>query len=777
MSTELFASLTPAQREAVEHVDGPLLILAGPGSGKTRVVTHRVAHLLSRGIPASQILALTFTNKAADEMRLRLARLAARQSVWMGTFHRFCAQLLRRHADLAGLSENYTIYDVEDSRQALLRALEDIHVELSHTSPEAVARGISWAKNRLIGPEQYEGRLGSPLGSIVEKVYPAYQRRLLAANAVDFDDLLLHTGRLLQENAELRRQLDARYRYILVDEYQDTNLAQYAIVRALSVEYPNLAATGDPDQSIYGWRGADLNNILDFERDFANVKVVRLEQNYRSTKRILRVADALIEHNVRRKKKSLFTDNDEGPPVRLVVYPTQRDEAHEIARRIAEAAASGRRRPRDFAIFYRINALSRTFETALAELGVPYQIVGGVEFYRRKEIKDVLAYMQLVNNPRDDVAFERVVNAPTRGIGRSSLTRLRKHAVGRRASLLEAARQAGLVDGLPKRAAVQIAKFVALIDRLAVHAHGPVEELLGYVLTETGYAEKLRAADTPEDDERLANIQELLSASREFDAENPGDGRVERFLEQVALVNETDNWESENDHVTLMTLHAAKGLEFPVVFITAVEEGLLPHSRTAESESAQEEERRLLFVGITRAEEELQLSYCRRRMFRGQQVLPSASPFLMDIPRDEFEIVQAEGASIVACAEHADAYDQAARHELDEPHDDDVPPAGKRRERGGASNRQVATPRVTTAADLLTGGERAAGAAARPTLSPEEFAQGMIVAHPGYGLGRIVALSGEGAKRTATVQFFSSKGLKKFRIVHSPLAPVKSAGA
>src|SRR6188768_71877 len=427
-AADIFESLTEAQLAAVMHVDGPLLILAGPGSGKTRVVTHRVAHLLHQGISGKQILALTFTNKAADEMKARLARLVPLPTVWMGTFHRFCARLLRIHGSLVGLSENYSIYDMDDSRRMMAEAILDEGVDLSHTTPEAISHAISWAKNNLMGPEEYVPRRGHVVGGIVQRVYPAYQRRLLAANAVDFDDLLLHVAKLLKENPEVRRRLDERYRYILVDEYQDTNLAQYAIVRALSIDHPNLAVTGDPDQSIYGWRGANLSNILEFEKDFPSVKVVRLEQNYRSTKAILRVADELIRHNVRRKQKDLFTDNAEGQPVRLTAYPTQRDEADDIAARIALGIRKANRRPRDFAIFYRTNALSRQLEHALRDHVIPYQIVNGLEFYQRKEIKDVLAYLHLVNNPRSDVAFLRIINVPARKIGKASVGRLSDYA-------------------------------------------------------------------------------------------------------------------------------------------------------------------------------------------------------------------------------------------------------------------------------------------------------------------------------------------------------------
>jgi DNA helicase-2/ATP-dependent DNA helicase PcrA len=771
---DLLDSLTAAQREAVEHIDGPLLILAGPGSGKTRVVTHRIANLLRHGVPARQILALTFTNKAADEMKSRVERLAPGQSVWVSTFHRFCARLLRQYASLVGLEQNYTIYDTGDSAAVLRRACAEADVDTKHFTPPQMAVAISWAKNNLIGPEEYQPRVGQPLGAVVAKVYPVYQRRLLAANAVDFDDLLLHVAALLRANPELRETLDARYRYILVDEYQDTNLAQYAIVRALSITYPNLSVTGDPDQSIYGWRGANINNILNFEHDFQNVHVVRLEQNYRSTQRIVRVAAELISWNTKRKQKGLFTENPEGGPVRYVAYPTQMDEADHIAAQIAEAVHSGRRRPGDFAIFYRVNALSRPLEFALRSAGIPYQMVNGVEFYQRREIKDVLAYLLLINNPRDDVAFLRVVNMPPRGIGKTTLDRLAAHATSRGRSLLETAREAGMIGVIPKKAAVAVAKFVAMYDRLSLVSMRPVEEILGHVLNETGYQAHLIDSGLDEDQERLANIQELLTAAREFDEQTPGEGHLEEFLENVCLINDVDVWESSDDRVAMMTLHASKGLEFPCVYIVAVEEGLLPHERSQNSPDELEEERRLFFVGITRAQEELQLSVSQYREFRGRRQLTIPSKFLVELPFDEMEA--AEGAwskeEETSCDE---AWDEPA-HEGDEVqvHDDDLvwsPPDASEGETGirptGISQiGKLRIPTLTTAAELAAPSQTGTG------LSPELFHQGMVVLHPEYGLGKIVALSGSGLRRTATVSF-ASAGEKKFVLAQSALRPMK----
>jgi DNA helicase-2/ATP-dependent DNA helicase PcrA len=776
------ASLTEAQRAAVEHIDGPLLILAGPGSGKTRVVTHRIANLLAHRIPARNILALTFTNKAAGEMRNRVAALAPGEAVWTSTFHRFCARLLRQYASNAGLSENYTIYDTSDSHRALKRTLEELDIDTTFYPVDRIASAISWAKNNLITAEQYEPRPGNPLGAIIARVYPDFQRRLVASNAVDFDDLLLHIATLLRENPELRADLDRRYRYILVDEYQDTNLAQYAIVRALSIDHPNLAVTGDPDQSIYGWRGANLKNILDFEHDFPNVRVVKLEQNYRSTKNILKVADGLIAHNVRRKAKSLFTENAEGRPVQLITYPDQRAEADAIAARIAFDVRSGKRRPGDFAVFYRMNALSRSLEFALRDQGVPYQMVNGVEFYQRKEIKDVLAYLQLLHNPRNDVAFQRVVNTPPRGIGPGSLKHLAAHAGRHRLSLLEAAREAGLVESLGKRPTMAIARFVSFYDRLSLLAAAPVEEILGHVLSESGYHDLLEKSDAEEDLERLANIEELLTAARQFDEQHPGEGHLEEFLEDASLVNDTDAWAEADDRVTLMTLHGSKGLEFPVVFIVANEEGILPHERSRDNLDQLEEERRLLFVGMTRAEEELSISLAAYREFRGQRRPAIPSQFLMELPRGEMEVVGAGWAMANRgayyepdpshLAENVSAEESQLEELIDEHDDQDAESidSALREPENSPAVANAAAPgvRLQTAAEMA-GAPRAAA----PSVSPEVFHQDMLVTHPEYGLGKIVALSGSGPRRQATVAFAGAPEQKKFFLFQSALRPAK----
>ncbi|MGI9428545.1 MAG: ATP-dependent helicase [Bythopirellula sp.] len=771
----LLQSLNEAQCLAVQHVEGPLQVLAGPGSGKTRVVTHRIAHLLRAGIPAQQILALTFTNKAAEEMRARVEKLAPGQRVWVSTFHRFGARLLREYADYVGLTPNYTIYDTADAKQTLARVIETGDFKTMHYTAERIGQAISAAKNKLITADKYTARVGSPLSHIVAEVYPAYQQRLLANSAVDFDDLLLHIAQLLYQNPEIRTTLDERFRFILVDEYQDTNHVQYVMLRALSVDYPNLAVTGDPDQSIYGWRGADIKNILQFESDYPKVIVVRLEQNYRSTKRILRVADGLISHNLRRKKKSLFTDNDEGRPVRLVEYSDQDDEAASIANEISFKISNGERKASDFAIFYRVNALSRGLERALKLAGVPYQMVRGQEFYQRKEIKDVLAYCQLMNNPRDDQAVMRTINTPARGIGRKTIERLTEHAYQHGLTLLDASREAAAIGSIVARSAKKVAAYVDLADRLSDLADGDMEEILGTVLTESGYHAHLSEGDSEEDLNRLANIEELLTDARQFDEANPGGGYLETYLENAWLVNETDGWDDDNDKVTLMTLHAAKGLEFPFVYLVAVEHGLLPHERSSRDEAEIEEERRLAFVGITRAEEELQLSYAIQRDFRGQRRRTVPSSFLMEMPREEIELTQAPelrsdwpADEWSATSWDDDSYADQTDHDdtsfdvnsFETPSTQDTSPNNKW---------QVTAARVTTAAELNQP-DADSSAESPPRVSPDAFKQGMAVQHPEHGLGKIVALSGAGKQRRATVRF-ATAGEKRFVLAHSPLRP------
>lgn len=740
----LLAGLTDAQRQVVEHLDGPLLVLAGPGSGKTRVVTHRIANLLQHGVAPSQIVALTFTNKAADEMRARIARLGALDGVWVSTFHRFGARLLRQYAAQVGLAENFTIYDMEDSLAALKRALDGAEFDGGRFTPDQIQRTISRIKNSGGVPEEIDIRRAQPLEQVALTALPAYQHLLLKSNAVDFDDLLLHLAKLLADFPDIRAELDHRLRYVLVDEYQDTNRVQYDIVRALSQDFPNLAVTGDPDQSIYGWRGANIENILCFEGDFPEVRVVRLEQNYRSTPEILRAASSLICHNHRRKHKELFTEKQSGRPVRVTLSVDHAAEANHIADYVIQEVRAGRRRARDFAVFYRMTALTRSIEEAFRQRGVPFQVLSGLEFYQRKEVKDVLAYLQLLNNPRDDQAFLRVINAPPRGLGKTTLQRLMGHADRSGTPLLEAARQCGLIDGIDNRKAVAIARFVAMIDELSVLVTRSVREIVTRLLSASGYLDHLKETESSDGPDRYANVQELITAADEYDMQHPHDGSLEGFLEQCSLVNEVDAWDEHTDCVTLMTLHAAKGLEFPVVFIVAVESGILPHDRSKESEAQFEEERRLLFVGMTRAQEELHLSLAMRRNFRGLVATAIPSEFLLELPRDELVWQRPDGHQALS-----DTSLEAPRR-----------PRRPRR-----------PPTSTPQATLVTGLQLAAGKKTPPRLPPEAFYTGQRVVHPEYGLGRVEEIGDSDFLKHATVHFDSAVGTKRFVLAHCSLQP------
>ncbi len=769
VAAEILAGLTETQLQAVRHLDGPLLILAGPGSGKTRVITHRIAYMISQGVPASQILALTFTNKAAEEVRARVATLAPGKRVWTSTFHRFCARILREFAPLVGLAPNFVIYDVGDSRKVLKRAIEESDKDPSRFTPDQIAAEISHAKNALLAAEDYVATPGKPLGTITAAIYPVYQRQLLKSNAVDFDDLLLHVANLLKNNEEVRAQLDERYRYVMVDEYQDTNSAQYVIVRALCQDYPNLAVTGDPDQSIYGWRGANLRNILDFERDYPKVAVAKLEQNYRSTQRILHVADELIKNNELRKDKRLFTANEPGQPVSYTLYGNEMDEVEAAALRVVEGIRSGRRRPRDYAVFYRINALSRVVESIFRQYGVLYRVVNGVEFYQRKEIKDVLAFLSLLNNPRDDVAFLRVVNEPARGIGKTTLDKLQRLATSERLTLLEAARDSAVLKTISKRPAISLAQFAGMMDRLGDHVHEPVANILGHVLQATRYREQYAESSAEEDLQRVANIEELFTVARQFDETHPEQGALEAFLEVSSLVNDTDAFDDEDDSVSLMTLHAAKGLEFPVVTILAMEEGLIPHERSKTAEAI-EEERRLLFVGITRAKQELYLSSAKQRMFRGMTMATIPSWFLNELPRKEMDWSDSSRARF-----SSERGFQGPRRPVST-----LPvsrPAATIPSRAALTTadqlpQMGPAPAPTTSANKVAPALATNAGAPLPAsaVDPDIFAEGMVVLHPQYGPGKVTGLSGRGTNRRATIQF-PTHGKKSFVISKSPLRP------
>jgi DNA helicase-2/ATP-dependent DNA helicase PcrA len=738
---DLLADLTPAQREAVTHVDGPLLVLAGAGSGKTRVITRRIAHMLAEGVAGSHVLALTFTNKAAGEMRERVAALVPDSGVWVGTFHGICARLLRQYAPLVGIDRSFTIYDQADRLRAVKQAMERAGLDGVGVTPERVEAVISRWKNDLRNPQTAaQGGDADHVTTVVGRVAKYYQELLRASSAVDFDDLLVHMVTILREHKDVRRVLDARFRYILVDEYQDTNLAQYAILKALSTDHPNLCVTGDPDQSIYGWRGANLNNILEFEHDFPGCKVVKLERNYRSTKNILRAADHLIRFNKKRKAKALTTENPEGLPVELTVYATETDEAEGVVGELVDRVQRGEHDFRDIAVFCRVTALTRPFEAALRAAKVPYQVVGGVSFYERQEVKDVLAYLNLLSNPKDDLAFLRVVNVPPRGIGKTTLERLASRARELDIPLLAMAREAASVSGLKDKAARGLRDFVLLMDELAALREHPAEEVLRRLLALSGYHAYLEADAKGGGEDRLANVDELVSAARQFDRENPGSNVLD-FVQEVSLASAVDRWKDGAGAVALMTLHAAKGLEFPIVFVVGLEQGILPHSRSNESDAELEEERRLLFVGMTRARRELHLSYSRVREFRGQRTATIPSVFLAELPEEGIEVRDRSG--------YGGSPMPARRTPAPRP---GWPAAGGFR--------------LTTAAAL-----QGTTPAPAPAASLDAFQPGVRVMHPEYGLGRIVAIEGAGPNRKGRVAF-ALGGERTFVLAQSPLRPV-----
>jgi DNA helicase-2/ATP-dependent DNA helicase PcrA len=726
---DLLADLTPAQREAVTHFEGPLLILAGPGSGKTRVITRRVAWLLQQGVRPSNILAITFTNKAAGEMRQRVEKLVPGCRVWVSTFHSFGARLLRQYADRLELDRNFTIYDQNDRARIVKMALEDAGLDNSRFTPESIAAAISKAKNQLLGPDRYAERARDFYEKNVAGIYPIYEKRLRDSNALDFDDLLYWPALAMKHDGELRAELDARFRFVLIDEYQDTNQAQYAIARSLSVDYPNLSVVGDPNQSIYKFRGSDIRNILDFERDFSNARVLTLNTNYRSTKAILSTASHLIAHNQQRKAMHLVTDNAAGKPVTVLTFETGVDEADGIARRIKAAVEGGTRCYRDFAVFLRINALSRGLETAFVQQRVPHQIVRGLAFFERKENRDILAYLRLMVNPRDDLSFLRIVNEPARGIGKVSLDHLRSYAEPREMSLLSAAGEVAKIPAIKGKAASSLRGFHQLITELMALLDSPPDEVVRQVLDRSGYRDMLRRGDDSEDQERLANVEDLITAAKQFAAED-NSRTIGDFLENVTLASDLDGWDERQDCVSIMTLHAAKGLEFPIVYMSAVEQGLLPHERSIARADELEEERRLAFVGMTRAKEELYLCHARSREFRGQTVYPVESMFFRELPEEAIEHVDLSGGG------HAPAAFEDWRG------------GGRAAEQGwhdaGVRGRPAPIP------PRAPEGEGARG-----------YVQGMLVRHATYGMGRIVEVSGQGALRRIKIRF-STAGERTF---------------
>ncbi|WP_092333308.1 DNA helicase PcrA [Desulfosporosinus hippei] len=644
--------LNPVQREAAEHKEGPLLILAGAGSGKTRVLTYRIAHLIAQGVEPGEILAITFTNKAAKEMRERVSTLLGSEGygLWVTTFHSACVRILRREIDnLPGYNRNFVIYDTGDQQSVIKACLKEHDYDEKKFPVRSVAAVISDAKNKLQDPEEFSYKAASYFEQKVVDIYRSYQKRLKSNNALDFDDIIMLTVQLFQQSDQVFRYYQDKFRYIMVDEYQDTNHAQYMLIKLLASEYRNLCVVGDDDQSIYLWRGADVKNILDFERDYPEAKVIKLEQNYRSTQNILNAANAVVQNNESRKEKSLWTENTQGQAVVCYVGSDERDEASYVVNRIQRMHELEGRPYNDFAILYRTNAQSRALEDLLMKAATPYRVFSGLKFYQRLEIKDILAYLRVLYNPADQVSFSRVLNVPKRGLGDTTLQKILEYANEQEMPVLDAILEAEYIPELTARAKKPLIAFAHLMQNLVSFAReASVSDLVEEILNKTGYKGILEAENTPEAETRLQNLMEFLSVTSEYDAkaaqaaQNDLNDGIEQenipplsgFLEEVSLVADIDELDQAEEAVALMTMHSAKGLEFPVVFVVGMEDGIFPSSRSLMEPTVLEEERRLCYVAITRAREKLYLCNTEMRMLYGKTQYNQPSRFLMEIPSD-----------------------------------------------------------------------------------------------------------------------------------------------
>ena len=630
----IYEGLNPAQAQAVAHTEGPLLIMAGAGSGKTKVLTCKIANLLDKGISPYNILAITFTNKAATEMRERVDRMIGEKakSVWLSTFHSFCAKFLRFEIEALGIyKQNFVIYDTQDAQTLIKNCLKELNLDEKQYAPYSVQSAISNAKNMMLTPDDYARDATDFFARKVAEIYNLYQKNLIENNALDFDDLLMLAVKVLKENEMVRQKYQQRFRYILVDEYQDTNGAQYQLTSLLAGMYRNLCVVGDADQSIYGWRGADIRNIMDFEKDYPEATVIKLEQNYRSTKTILNAANMVIEHNLDRKPKKLWTDNPQGDKIIHYTANDERDESKFITEEAVKQKTLFNVSYGDMAVLYRTNAQSRALEEGFMRAGVPYTMVGGLKFYDRKEIKDILAYLRVIYNPEDTISLKRIINVPKRSLGNVTMEKLAEFAQMYNMTLFDAvsAPETAPITPKAKQSLANFAEFILTMlnesTRLSVH------DLIEQVMEKSGYIAELEKEHTVENQTRLENIKELLSVAKDFERTNE-EPTLENFLSNVSLVSDIDNADMEDDRVTLMTMHAAKGLEFPVVFLAGMEEGLFPHSRTLMNEAEIEEERRTCYVGITRAERKLYITNAKSRMIFGRAVSYEPSRFISEIP-------------------------------------------------------------------------------------------------------------------------------------------------
>ena len=724
----LLTGLNKEQQQAVQHTEGPLLILAGAGSGKTKVLTVRIAHLLAQGVNPYEILAITFTNKAAKEMKSRVEGLVGdvANRIWLSTFHSFCAKFLRFELDnFLGYNSNFTIYDTSDSQAVIKAALKALNLDDKYYPVGAMIAAISDAKNKLLFASDFRKQARDFYQQKVADVYEYYERELRKNNALDFDDLLLVAVKLLQSNEAVLDKYSKRFRYVMIDEYQDTNHAQYLLAKLLASHWKNIAVVGDADQSIYAWRGADIQNILDFEKDYPNCTSIKLEQNYRSTKIILDAANAVIENNEGRPKKNLWTDKTEGAKIQHFTAQSEHEEAAFIGDTIAKKHDIHGVPYGDMAILYRTNAQSRVLEEALIKRALPYIMVGGTKFYDRKEIKDVLAYLRVLYNPFDDLSLLRIINVPKRSIGATTVAKLQDYARANGTSLFMTLTQLHLVDSIKGKTKEKLEEFGILIFTLVAEMEDrTVLDILESILDRTGYLAQLEESTDPQDQARAENIGELLSVAKDFQDTNPS-GTVEDFLEQVALVNDVDSFEQEESKVTLMTLHAAKGLEFPIVFLGGLEEGLFPHSRTLMNPEEIEEERRLAYVGITRAEKELYISNATTRTVFGRTSSYLPSRFIDEIPEELVAGLRAKRK----------VPDDIKRH---------VP------QHMSVTSRPVTKPIVRN--EVIA-----------------DWKIGDTAIHSKWGDGKVINVAGEGAGMKLTIEF-PTQGV---RVVMAKFAPVK----
>ncbi|WP_108026611.1 DNA helicase PcrA [Melghirimyces profundicolus] len=718
----LLEGLNPDQKKAVETTEGPLLIVAGAGSGKTRVLTNRVAWLLSeKRVHPWNILAITFTNKAAREMKERIHQLAGPEAeeIWISTFHSMCVRILRRDIERIGFHRNFTILDSSDQLTVMKQILKEMDLDPKQFPPRGLLNKISNAKNQLLTPRDLKEQAQNYMDGIAARVYEAYQDKLRTNQSLDFDDLLLETVRLFQEIPEVLDYYQRKFRYIHVDEYQDTNRVQYVLVRMLAERHRNLCVVGDSDQSIYRFRGADITNILHFERDYPDAEVIKLEQNYRSTQTILNAANEVIAHNTERKPKDLWTHNEEGERVQLFEGENEHEEAYFVADTIVKERKQGKDY-NDFAVLYRTNAQSRVMEEVLMKSNIPYRMVGGLKFYERKEIKDLLAYLRLIVNPDDDLSLRRVINVPRRGIGAATVDKIAGFAGEQEISMYRALLEVEEI-GLSRRFIRPLTAFTGLVrDLNAMLEYLSASELTEEVLERSGYREELKKEDTVEAASRLENIDEFLSVTREFEEKNE-DKSLVSFLTELALISDVDTLEDGDgegeDAVTLMTLHSAKGLEFPQVFLTGLEDGIFPHNRTLDDPEELEEERRLAYVGITRAQKKLYLTRARTRMLFGQTQANPPSTFLREIPEQLVEPVMKTS--------------------------------------------------VTQKKPLLRQGP------VRPASDPEtNWKVGDKVSHKKWGVGTVVKVQGEGADTELNIAFPAPTGVKRLLAQFAPITKV-----